>query len=358
MSASGIAGIKRRRNYGAVFERAMAYLLIAVLAAWLLINFMQDPAVFATVFMDGLRMGSLYALIALGYTMVYGIIQLINFAHGDLFMLGTLFSATFLTTLYSVIGQPMSEIGTAGTSTVMGIATVVLAMFATAAFCGLINVTVERFAYRRLRTAPKLAPLITAIGVSFVFQFIGLMWNGSGQRNWTPVLPSGAIDISGVIIKVNTAVVLLLMIPLLIGLTYLVKRTRSGRAMRATAQDQDAARLMGINVNRTISFTFLLGGSLAGIAGVIFQQMVATTRFDLGLRMGLYAFTAAVLGGIGNLSGAVLGGVLIGLITELNAGLPFGLTQRWGQSVVFVILILLMVFKPEGLLGKPTTEKV
>ena len=128
--------------------------------------------------------------------------------------------------------------------------------------------------------------------------------------------------------------------------------------MRATAQDQDAARLMGINVNRTISFTFLLGGALAGVAGVMYQEMVATTSYNLGLRMGLYAFTAAVLGGIGNLSGAVLGGVLIGLISELNAGLPFGFGQRWGQSVIFSILILLMVFKPEGLLGKPTTEKV
>ncbi|MEY3278552.1 MAG: hypothetical protein RLZZ426_1038, partial [Actinomycetota bacterium] len=161
-----------------------------------------------------------------------------------------------------------------------------------------------------------------------------------------------------VTIKHNTLIILALTIPLLLALTFLVKKTRQGRAMRATAEDQDAARLMGVNVNRTISFTFMLGGALAGAAGLMYQQMIATTNYNLGFRLGLIAFTAAVLGGIGNLTGAVLGGVLIGLISELNAGLPYGFGQRWGQSVVFIILILLMVFKPEGILGKPTTEKV
>ena len=194
--------------------------------------------------------------------------------------------------------------------------------------------------------------------MSFVLQFIGLKWNGSGQKGWVPVLPRTSIDVAGVVIKLNTLIILALMLPLLVGLTYLVTKTRQGKAMRATAEDQDAARLMGIDVNRTISFTFILGGALAGVAGLMYHQMIATTSYNLGFRLGLIAFTAAVLGGIGNLSGAVLGGVLIGLISELNAGLPYGFGMRWGQSVVFVILILLMVFKPEGLLGKPTTEKV
>ena len=359
MTTLSAAGIKRRRDYGGMFERGAGIGLVVGLIVWLIINVIKEPAVFATVFLDGLRMGSLYALIALGYTMVYGIIQLINFAHGDLFMLGTLFSATFITWMFGLLGQDVAEIGKPGAAGVaISLVIVVGALIASAAFCGGINVAVERLAYRRLRQAPKLAPLITAIGVSFIFQWVGLVWNGSGPQVWTPVLPSGVLEFNGVHIKLNTLIILGLMLPLLAALTFLVSKTKQGRAMRATAQDQDASRLMGINVNRTIAFTFLLGGALAGVAGTIFVQMVGTTSFDLGIRMGLYAFTAAVLGGIGNLSGAVIGGVLIGLISELNAGLPLGFGQRWGQSVIFVILILLMVFKPEGLLGKPTTEKV
>jgi branched-chain amino acid transport system permease protein len=240
----------------------------------------------------------------------------------------------------------------------VGITALVLSLIGSMVFCGGINFAIERLAYRRLRTAPKLAPLITAVGVSFVLQFVGLTWNGSGPQSWIPVMPRTNLVLGDVTIKHNTLIILALTIPLLIALTFLVTKTRQGRAMRATAEDQDAARLMGINVNRTISFTFILGGALAGAAGLMYQQMIATTNYNLGFRLGLIAFTAAVLGGIGNLSGAVLGGVLIGLISELNAGLPYGFGQRWGQSVVFIILILLMVFKPEGILGKPTTEKV
>ena len=171
------------------------------------------------------------------------------------------------------------------------------------------------------------------------------------------MLPDGGITIGDVQIDWNFLVVLAFTVPLLLLMTYIVQRTRQGKAMRATAQDQDAARLMGINVNRTISFTFALGGALAGAAGLLYQQTVGTTRYNLGFQLGLIAFTAAVLGGIGNLTGAVLGGVLIGLIQGLNDGLP-RLGQNWSQTVVFTILILLMVFKPEGILGRPTTEKV
>jgi branched-chain amino acid transport system permease protein len=226
------------------------------------------------------------------------------------------------------------------------------------AFCASINVTIEFLAYRRLRRAPKLAPLITAVGMSFVLQFIGQRWNGSGQRQWPSVLPAGRFVIGGVAINQNLIVVLLVTAGLLAVMTWVVTRTRAGKAMRATAQDQDAARLMGINVNRTISFTFAVGGALAGAAGVMYQQTVGTTRFDAGFQLGLFAFTAAVLGGIGNLSGAVLGGVLIGLIQGFNDGLPYGTGQKWSESVVFAILILVMVFKPTGLLGQNVGEKV
>jgi len=359
MASLTASGIRRRRDLNALTVKATAYGLVGLLAIWLIANLLKSPATFATVFLDGLRMGSLYALIALGYTMVYGIIQLINFAHGDLFMLGTIFSGTSIAFLFGKFGVTVGEFGTAASPPVIiGVVSLLLTLVGAMVFCGGLNYTIERLAYRRLRTAPKLAPLITAVGMSFVLQFFGLMWNGSGPQGWTPVMPRASWQIGDVVIKQNTVIILALTLPLLIALTYLVSKTRQGKAMRATAQDQDAARLMGINVNRTISFTFVLGGALAGAAGLMYQQMIATTSFDLGFRMGLIAFTAAVLGGIGNLSGAVLGGILIGLISELNAGLPYGFGQRWGQTVVFTILILLMVFKPEGLLGKPTTEKV
>jgi branched-chain amino acid transport system permease protein len=300
-----------------------------------------------TVAIDGLKNGALYAMIALGYTMVYGIIQLINFAHGDLFMLGTMMSALVITTVLGQTGQSLAGYGAFAVALVVSMT-----------FCGGINIGIERFAYRRLRRAPKLAPLITAVGMSFVLQFIGLRWNGSGQKQWPSVLPATKLNLGGVIVDVKTLIIFVVTIPILAALTWLVTKTKQGRAMRATAQDQDAARLMGINVDRTISFTFGLGGALAGAAGLMYQQVIGTTAYNLGFQLGLIAFTSAVLGGIGNLSGAVLGGMLIGLIQGLNDGLAYGLGQHWSQSVVFTILILLMVFKPAGLLGKSVTEKV
>lgn len=322
-------------------------LILLGIAMWLGRNLMYDPAQFFTVAIQGLKNGALYALIALGYTMVYGIIQLINFAHGDLFMLGTMMSALVITRIFGQTGP-----------SVTGYSVFVLGLLVTMAFTGTVNVTIERFAYRRLRRAPKLAPLITAVGMSFVLQFVGLRWNGSGQKQWQTVLPNTRYSVAGVEFDLKTIVIFLVTTPILIALTWLITKTRQGKAMRATAQDQDAARLMGINVDRTIAFTFALGGALAGAAGVMYQQVVGTTAYNLGYQLGLIAFTSAVLGGIGNLTGAVLGGLLIGLIQGLNDGLIYGLGQQWSQSVVFTILILLMVFKPAGLLGKTVTEKV
>ncbi|NUT32310.1 MAG: branched-chain amino acid ABC transporter permease [Hamadaea sp.] len=338
----------RLSEYG---QRVAGYAVLTAVAFWLLINFLASPTDFFSAVVFGLGNGALYALIALGYSLVYGIIELINFAHGDLFMLGTLFSAMIVATTFGMFDQTAS-LGP------LGWATLVLALLLTAAFCAVVNVTIEFLAYRRLRHAPKLAPLITAVGMSFILQFIGLKWNGSGQKQTQTMLPTGYFDIAGVRIYTSLLVVLAVTIPALILMTWIVTQTRPGKAMRAVAQDQDAARLMGINVNRIISFTFALGGALAGIAGVMYQQVIGTTRFDLGLQLGLMAFTAAVLGGIGSLPGAVLGGVLIGVIQGLNEGVKYGAGQRWTQSVVFSILILMLVFKPAGLLGKATREKV
>ena len=328
-------------------ERVIGILLLVGLTLWLIWNFTTAPVQFVNVGLAGLRLGAIYALIALGYTLVYGIIELINFAHGDLFMLGTVFSSIFLVKLFHAgTGSPLDWL--------LMVITMVIAMV----LCAGLNVTAEYFAYRRLRKAPKLAPLITAVGISFIFQWLGMRLNGSAQLNWPMVIPKGGLTFGEITLDYSTIGVISVTIPLLLILSYIVQSTRQGKAMRATAQDQDAARLMGINVNRTISFTFGLGGAMAGAAGLLFLETFGSTRFDLGFQLGLIAFTAAVLGGIGNLQGAVLGGFIIGLIQAFNDGLPYGFGQRWSQSVVFAILILVMVFKPEGILGKRTIEKV
>jgi branched-chain amino acid transport system permease protein len=330
-----------------IFERSAATFIILLVSIWLGINLVKSPSQFFQSSVIGISNGVLYALIALGYTLVYGIIELINFAHGDLFMIGGLFAATFIAVWF----------GQESPSTV-GYIVFFACLIAVMGFCATINVAIERFAYRRLRRAPKLAPLITAVGVSFILQFIGIRWNGSGPKSWNSVLPDGEFIISGVHIAYTTIFSFAVTIPILALMTYIVTKTRRGKAMRATAQDADAARLMGINVNKTIAFTFALGGALAGAAGLLFQQTRELTNYNLGYQLGLIAFTSAVLGGIGNLSGAVLGAILIGLVQGLNDGLPIGLGQQWSQTVVFSILILLMTFRPTGLLGKPMVEKV
>ena len=338
---------RARVHYREQLERVAAIAILAGLTVWLIANVIESPSQFFQASVFGLANGVLYALIALGYTLVYGIIELINFAHGDLFMLGTLFSGFLITTVLHQTSMGLT-----------GWLTFALALVVVMTFCASINVGIEFFAYRRLRKAPKLAPLITAVGISFILQFVGLQWNGSTAKQWPSVLPLGFIEIGDVKIYTNTIAVILVTAPLLGLMTWIVTKTKQGKAMRATAQDQDAARLMGINVNRTISFTFAVGGALAGAAGLMYQQTIGTTNYNLGFQLGLIAFTAAVLGGIGNMTGAVLGGVLIGLIQGINDGAPFGLGQKWSGSVVFSILILLMVFKPTGLLGTTQGEKV
>jgi branched-chain amino acid transport system permease protein len=339
----GTPGQIRRQR----IERIGAITISFVLAAWILVNLLESPQQFAQVAILGLRNGLLYALIALGYTLVYGIIELINFAHGDLFMLSAVFSSYFITVWFK-----QDESNPAGWLTFIS------ALFAVMAFGAVINVLIERFAYRRLRNAPKLAPLITAVGMSFLLNFIGLKWNGSTPRQWPTVIPNNDIYIGEVRINMITILLFVVGIPLLLALNYVVAKTKSGKAMRATAQDKDAAALMGINVNKTIAFTFAIGGAMAGAAGLLYQQSIGTTNYNLGFQLGLIAFTSAVLGGIGNLWGAVVGALLIGLIQGLNDGLPIAFGQQWSQSVVFAILIIILVFKPAGLLGKVTTEKV
>jgi branched-chain amino acid transport system permease protein len=221
-----------------------------------------------------------------------------------------------------------------------------------------LNTTIELVAYRRLRHAPRLAPLITAIGMSFILQNIALVWKGARPTSVDSILPRGEVfSIGGVAYTWDKLIVLLFTVPVLVLLLLLVQRTRQGKAMRATAQDRDASAMMGINVNRTISFTFFLAGGLAGAAGLLYALYITNVRYDEGFRLGLIAFTAAVVGGIGNLPGAVLGGVVIAMIESFNNGLGWATPgSDWTQSIIFAVLIIVLVFRPEGLLGERTPE--
>jgi branched-chain amino acid transport system permease protein len=314
----------------------------------LLKNLTVSPSGFFEITLIGLTTGCVYALVALGYTLVYGILELINFAHGDVFMLGGMFTITYATSFFGLhSGQGFAIVP-------IVFATLILSMLS----CGVLNAVIEFVAYRPLRSAPRLAPLITAIGVSFIIEDVGLAWKGPNYVTAPDVFPHTKVfSFRGVDYGWNKLIVVAITIPVLLALLYLVQRTRQGKAMRATAQDKDAAAIMGINVNRTISFTFMIAGALAGAAGLCYSLYVTTVRYDQGFQLGLIAFTAAVLGGIGNLPGAVLGAVLIGLIQSWNEGLPWHMPgSDWTQSIVFSILILILVFRPEGLLGERTPE--
>jgi branched-chain amino acid transport system permease protein len=341
--------LRAKRSLTSYVMPVLATLLLAALAIWLGVNFVKGPAYFFTISFIGLTNGAVYALVALGYTLVYGILELINFAHGDVFMLGGMISATMVT---SVFGLHAHETG--GKLAVAIVGSLVVAMVG----CGLINATVERIAYRPLRNAPRLAPLITAIGMSFILQNIAIGWKGVSYVAVPQVLPTSEVfRVGGVVYTWEKFIVVLVTIPVLLALLWLVQKTKQGKAMRATAQDRDAAAMMGINVNRTISFTFLIAGALAGAAGLLYALYFGQVRYDTGFQLGLIAFTAAVLGGIGNLMGAVLGALCIGFIQAFNDGLPWHSPgSDWTQSIVFAILILILVFRPEGLLGERTPE--
>jgi branched-chain amino acid transport system permease protein len=303
--------------------------------------------VFFQQIVNGLSLGGIYALIALGYTMVYGIIELINFAHGDVYTLGTFFSLAILTAL-GVSGE-VHGVALVGVVAV----TIVGAML----LCGLTGVLIERLAYRRLRNAPRLAPLITAIGVSFILENVMQLWRGPSPVPFPDVIPNPSFAIGGVDVSAKQVAVILLAVAMMAALQLFITRTRLGKAMRATAQDRDAAQLMGIDINTTIALTFLIGSALAGAAGFVSGVYYGTTWFYNGFEAGLKAFTAAVLGGIGNVTGAMLGGFLIGLIEAIATQyIPGG--AQWTNVVVFSVLVLVLIFRPSGLLGESLPEKV
>ena len=305
-------------------------------------------------FLNALTLGAIYALIAIGYTMVYGIIELINFAHGDVFMVGTFVSLSLLTGL---------GFTTAVSDPAMLIALLVGVFLFTSLVMGLVGVLIERSAYRPLRNAPRLAPLITAIGVSFILQNAVQIFYGPFQTDSPQIFPTTwTITIGDATIPVLSLFIFGVAIGLMVALQLFVGRTRMGRAMRSTALDRDAAQLMGVNINRTIAITFFIGSALAGAAGVTYGLQYGVTRFDLGFQAGLKAFTAAVLGGIGNVAGAFLGAMVLGLLESVGPnlfldGLGIPTPSQLKDAIAFIILVFILIFRPSGILGEAITDK-
>ncbi len=299
---------------------------------------------------NGLTRGAVFALVAMGYTMVYGVLGLINFAHGDVFMLGLFISLALLGLL-----------GLAHTLTGWQIVAVLVPLFlATMLATGVINLSVDRLAYRPLRRAPRLAPLITAIGVSFMLENLAMLWKGPAPIPFPDLFPN--VDILNAWLGIETLIyfttkdvfVIGVTLPLMFGLQLFITRTRWGKAMRATAQDRETAAAMGIDVERVIMLTFFTGGALAGAAGLIQGMYYNIGQWWMGYQAGLRAFTAAVIGGIGNMPGAAVGGLVIGF---LSAWSDQYISARWTNAIVFALLIVVLVFRPQGLLGERVHDR-
>jgi len=308
--------------------------------------------IFLQQIINGLVLGSIYALIALGYTMVYGVLGIINFAHGEVLMIGAMVSLSLLGLILNL------------TSGLPGWLTLLIVLLVTMAVCAGLSYWIERIAYRPLRNAPRLAPLISAIGMSILLQTIAMMIWSRNPMTYPQLLPSVPIDLFGCGATITGKEVAIIVVALIVmaGLLFLVEKTKLGRAMRATAEQTQIAALMGVNPNRVISITFMLGGALAGLAGIMIASNYGNVHFYMGFIPGLKAFTAAVLGGIGNLKGAMLGGLLLGLIESLGAGYIGELTggvfgSNYQDIFAFLVLILVLVLRPTGLLGEKVSDR-
>lgn len=299
---------------------------------------------------NGLVLGSMYALVALGYTMVYGVLNLINFAHGEILMIGAMTSWTLLQWLQKVAPD------------LPGIVQLLIAIAGAVPVCVIVSVLIERIAYRRLRDAPRLAPLITAIGVSILLQTFAMMLWGRNPLPFPQVLSTEPLHVAGALITPTQVLLLVLAAIAMLALVLLVERTRMGRAMRAVAENPRVAALMGVDANRVIVFTFAIGAALAAVAGVVWAANYASAQFAMGFVPGLKAFSAAVLGGIGNIYGAMLGGILLGLIESLGAGYIGDLTagvlgSHYQDIFAFIVLILVLTLRPSGLMGERVADR-
>jgi branched-chain amino acid transport system permease protein len=295
--------------------------------------------------LNGLSLGSIYALIALGYTMVYGILKLINFAHGEVFMIGAYAG------YFGALGLGVQDYGSRGFPLYLAVLVLLFAMGAAA----LLGVTIELLAYRPVRSAPRLTPLITAIGVSLFLQNAAMLAFSPNPRPYPPILREVRFELGGVIVTNVKLTIFVVALALMVGLNWFIQRTWTGKAMRAVSTNIDAARLMGVDTDRIIRATFAVGSALAAAGGILFGLDQITINPLMGVLTGLKAFVAAVLGGIGNIRGAVLGGLLIGLAEQLTAGYW---SPDYRDAITFVILIIILLLRPEGLLGVVRPEKV
>ncbi|TFW14931.1 branched-chain amino acid ABC transporter permease [Duganella callida] len=299
---------------------------------------------------NGLVLGSMYALVALGYTMVYGVLNLINFAHGDVLMIGAMTGLTIL----NLLNQHAPDLP--------GYVKLAIAIGGAIPVCMLVNVIIERVAYRRLRNAPRLAPLITAIGVSTLLNTFAMMIWGRNPLPFPQLLPSDPVLIGGAVITPTQILLLALALVSMAGLVLLVEKTKMGRAMRATAENPRVAGLMGVDSNKVIVVTFALGAALAAVAGVMWGANYASIQFSMGFLPGLKAFCAAVLGGIGNIYGAMVGGIVLGIIESLGAGYIGDLTggflgSHYQDIFAFVVLILVLTVRPSGIMGERVADR-
>ncbi|MDA8100157.1 MAG: hypothetical protein M0042_11060 [Nitrospiraceae bacterium] len=293
---------------------------------------------------NGLALGAVYALIALGYTMVYGILQLINFAHGEVYMLGAYLAIIVLGAL-TAIGLPEVSM----------ILTLVITIAVAMLFCGAYGAMIERVAYRPLRNAPKLAPLISAVGMSILLQNFIMLAQGKDYKNWPPMLSAEGLTVAGARVSAVELLILFTSVILMVALQVFVSRSRLGKAMRATSQDMTMAGLVGVNVNQVISVTFIIGSSLAAVAGVLVTLYYGVVHFFMGYTAGLKAFTAAVLGGIGSIPGAMAGGFLLGLIENFGASY---ISSAYKDAFTFLVLIITLILRPAGLFGQRSIDKV
>jgi branched-chain amino acid transport system permease protein len=299
---------------------------------------------------NGLVLGSMYALVALGYTMVYGVLNLINFAHGDVLMIGAMVAVSVLKLLQSIAPD------------LPGVVKLIIAILAAIPVCVIVNIIIERVAYRRLRNAPRLAPLITAIGVSILLQTFAMMIWGRSPIPFPQVMPSESFNVFGALISQTQVMLLILAALAMIGLVLLVEKTKMGRAMRATAENPRVAGLMGVDSNRVIVLTFAIGAALAAVAGVMWGANYSSAQFAMGFVPGLKAFSAAVLGGIGNIYGAMVGGILLGLIESLGAGYIGDLTgdflgSQYQDIFAFIVLIIVLTLRPSGIMGERVADR-
>ena len=321
--------------------------MAVLVTGWLAENLVRTPAIFAGLVLSGISVGAVYGLVALGYTLVYAVADSINFTHGDVFIFGAMIAATAARRLGVVAGQSVDAL----------VPRLFLMLAAAVAVSAALSAAVERVAFRPFRNAPRFAPLVVTIGLTFVLENVLLIWQGDHFDTIAPILPQGQLlNVGDLGYTWAKLIILGAALVVMLALDNLLRRTRHGKAIRAVAQDREGAAIVGIDVDRTFFVTFLTAGALAGAAGFLYLVYVTNVAWDQGFSLGIVALTAAILGGIGNPAGAVLGAIVIGITEALNEGLAWHSPgSDWTQTIVFSVLILLLVLRPTGLLGGRTS---